>query len=94
MMACPKCPGQMRTYERNGVHVDQCDSCRGIFLDHGELEALSRAEAQWMQQPQPQQYRPQPQYQQGQYQQGPGWGAPGQYHQRGKKGFSRFLFSS
>ena len=30
----------MRTYERNGVHVDQCTECRGIFLDRGELEKL------------------------------------------------------
>jgi Zn-finger nucleic acid-binding protein len=35
----------MRTYERNGVNVDQCTSCKGIFLDRGELEALINAEA-------------------------------------------------
>ena len=34
----------MRTYERNGVHVDQCGDCRGIFLDRGELELLVDAE--------------------------------------------------
>jgi len=37
----------MRTYERNGVHVDQCSECRGIFLDRGELERLMDAEASW-----------------------------------------------
>ncbi|MBA8952010.1 hypothetical protein HNR61_003650 [Actinomadura namibiensis] len=36
----------MRTYTRSGVHIEQCDNCRGIFLDYGELEALSRLEAQ------------------------------------------------
>jgi Zn-finger nucleic acid-binding protein len=30
----------MRTYERNGVLIDQCEECRGIFLDRGELEQL------------------------------------------------------
>jgi hypothetical protein len=35
---CPKCRGEMRTYERNGVVVDQCEECRGIFLDRGGLE--------------------------------------------------------
>jgi uncharacterized protein len=35
-MACPKCQGEMRTYERNGVHVDQCADCRGLFLDRGK----------------------------------------------------------
>lgn len=37
---CPKCQGEMRQYERNGVTIDQCAECRGIFLDRGELEAL------------------------------------------------------
>ena len=44
-LTCPKCQGAMRTYERNGVHVDQCGECRGIFLDRGELEKLMDAEA-------------------------------------------------
>ena len=32
-MACPKCTGEMRAYERSGVIVGQCRECRGIFLD-------------------------------------------------------------
>jgi len=39
-LVCPKCQGEMRQYERNGVTIDQCADCRGIFLDRGELEAL------------------------------------------------------
>lgn len=35
----------MRSYERNGVTVDQCGDCRGIFLDRGELERLIDAES-------------------------------------------------
>jgi Zn-finger nucleic acid-binding protein len=46
-LTCPKCHGTMRTYERNGVHVDQCGDCRGIFLDRGELERLVDAENDW-----------------------------------------------
>jgi uncharacterized protein len=46
-LTCPKCQGPMRTYERNGVHVDQCADCRGIFLDRGELERLIDAENSW-----------------------------------------------
>jgi Zn-finger nucleic acid-binding protein len=34
----------MRSYERNGVLVDQCTGCKGIFLDRGELERLTEAE--------------------------------------------------
>lgn len=44
-LICPKCRGEMRSYERNGILVDQCDECRGIFLDRGELERLLDAES-------------------------------------------------
>ncbi|RZU20364.1 hypothetical protein EV645_2596 [Kribbella rubisoli] len=46
-LTCPKCRGEMRSYERNGVTVDQCGECRGIFLDRGELERLVDAELQY-----------------------------------------------
>ena len=44
-LVCPKCRGAMRSYERNGVTIDQCTECRGIFLDRGELEQLVDAES-------------------------------------------------
>ncbi len=53
MLQCPKCRGTMRTFDRNGVHIEQCDMCRGIFLDYGELETLARIESQWRQAPPP-----------------------------------------
>jgi Zn-finger nucleic acid-binding protein len=34
----------MRAYERNGITIDQCTECRGVFLDRGELERLIDAE--------------------------------------------------
>jgi Zn-finger nucleic acid-binding protein len=34
----------MVTYERSGIHLDQCRECRGFFLDRGELEKLVDAE--------------------------------------------------
>ncbi|HIV57557.1 MAG TPA: zf-TFIIB domain-containing protein [Candidatus Stackebrandtia faecavium] len=46
-MSCPKCRGMMRQFERNGVTVDQCTECRGIFLDRGELEHLMDAESKF-----------------------------------------------
>ncbi|MGC4853630.1 zf-TFIIB domain-containing protein [Micromonospora sp. DT4] len=49
-LICPKCRGEMRQYERSGVVIDQCDECRGIFLDRGELEKLFEAEANWSRQ--------------------------------------------
>lgn len=45
-MHCPKCRGVMRTYTRSGVHIEQCDSCRGVFLDYGDLESLAQLESQ------------------------------------------------
>ena len=44
MLTCPKCQADMRNYERNGITIDQCTGCRGIFLDRGELEHLIDAE--------------------------------------------------
>ncbi|MEV7195643.1 zf-TFIIB domain-containing protein [Streptomyces sp. NPDC093510] len=46
-MQCPKCHAPMHTYNRNGVQIEQCNNCRGIFLDYGELESLTRLETQW-----------------------------------------------
>jgi Zn-finger nucleic acid-binding protein len=64
---CPKCHGTMRQYERSGITIDQCDECRGVYLDRGELERLLTAEstfyASTQQQP-PQQQPGFPQYQQ------------------------------
>ena len=45
-LVCPKCQGAMRAYERNGVTIDQCQECRGVFLDRGELDRLIDAEEQ------------------------------------------------
>ena len=44
-LLCPKCTSDMRSYERNGVTVDQCTACKGIFLDRGELDRLIDAES-------------------------------------------------
>jgi Zn-finger nucleic acid-binding protein len=39
-LICPKCQGEMRTYERNGVLARPLRGSRGVFLDRGELERL------------------------------------------------------
>lgn len=44
---CPKCQNTMRTVDRQGVHIDQCEGCRGIFLDRGELESILQAEQRY-----------------------------------------------
>jgi uncharacterized protein len=50
----------MRTVDRQGIHIDQCDSCRGIFLDRGELESILNAERQYSAQAAPPPYNPGP----------------------------------
>ena len=43
ILICPACRGEMRTHERGGVLIDECEDCRGIFLDRGEIERLMDA---------------------------------------------------
>jgi Zn-finger nucleic acid-binding protein len=40
----------MQTVDRNGIHIEQCQGCRGIFLDRGELEQMVGAEQRYHQQ--------------------------------------------
>ncbi|GGY44528.1 zf-TFIIB domain-containing protein [Streptomyces anulatus] len=99
MMQCPKCHAQMNTYNRNGVQIEQCSGCRGIFLDYGELESLTRLESQWSQQAPPAPPAPQA-YPAAPAAHAPAWGAPqhgghgGHYGHHRQKGFGRMLFSS
>lgn len=55
---CPKCQNMLKTVDKGGVHIEQCESCRGIFLDHGELEQIVNAEKAYYQQAAPPPYRP------------------------------------
>ncbi|WP_433178638.1 zf-TFIIB domain-containing protein [Actinoallomurus sp. CA-150999] len=43
-MTCPKCHSPMQTFNRQGIHIEQCAGCGGIFLDRGELEQIMTAE--------------------------------------------------
>lgn len=39
-MDCPACKEPMVVLELNQVEIDHCISCRGVWLDRGELELL------------------------------------------------------
>ena len=39
-MDCPDCKNAMITLELEGVEIDYCTNCGGIWLDTGELELL------------------------------------------------------
>lgn len=48
-MFCPRCHYQLIERRRNGVQIDVCSGCRGIWLDRGELERLlDRAVVEWL----------------------------------------------
>ena len=40
-MKCPTCPeATLVMSDRQGVEIDYCPACRGIWLDRGELDKL------------------------------------------------------
>ena len=41
VLICPVCQGSMREVSKNGVAIDTCSQCRGVWLDRGELEKLA-----------------------------------------------------
>lgn len=42
-MKCPVCHDvRMREVEKNGVLIDVCPDCKGVWLDRGELDKLMR----------------------------------------------------
>ncbi|HVX34502.1 MAG TPA: zf-TFIIB domain-containing protein [Solirubrobacterales bacterium] len=47
-MICPKCGAEMRERARNGVIIEQCRGCHGIFLDRGEFEQLLSRETSFL----------------------------------------------
>jgi uncharacterized protein len=39
-MKCPTCSVDLVMSERQGVEVDYCPKCRGVWLDRGELDKI------------------------------------------------------
>jgi len=39
-MKCPICNIDMRLHEREGMEIDECPKCGGVYLDQGEIEEL------------------------------------------------------
>ncbi len=44
-MRCPKCRRDMRMVCHDGVEIDRCDACHGLWFDPGELEKLRSTSA-------------------------------------------------
>ncbi len=39
-MNCPNDGAELRMAERQGVEIDYCPQCRGVWLDRGELDKI------------------------------------------------------
>ena len=39
-MKCPKCGSDMEEIPLEGILIDKCTNCKGIYFDDGELELL------------------------------------------------------
>ncbi len=40
LLMCPNCSSSMQAVNRSGVEFDMCPTCRGVWLDRGELEKI------------------------------------------------------
>jgi len=47
-MSCPVCRVPLVMSERQGVEIDYCPQCRGVWLDRGELDKIMERSAQDM----------------------------------------------
>lgn len=56
LMKCPNDNTTLVMTERNGVEIDYCPECRGVWLDRGELDKIIERSSQ-AQGNQAQQYR-------------------------------------
>ena len=90
-MLCPVCKTNLTMSERQGIEIDYCPSCRGVWLDRGELDKIIERSAGPAAPPPPQHQAPPPQG----YQQpwgGPGHGHDPRYRHKRRKSFLEELF--
>jgi uncharacterized protein len=45
---CPVDSTELRRLDRSGVQVDACPTCRGVWLDRGELDKILQQESAGM----------------------------------------------
>ena len=50
-MNCPVDGTELRMTERQGVEIDYCPQCRGVWLDRGELDKIIERGGSYFEQP-------------------------------------------
>lgn len=46
-MKCPHCQETLHMTQREGIEIDYCPECRGVWLDRGELDKIIERSATW-----------------------------------------------
>lgn len=46
-MPCPRCHVDLVMSDRQGIEIDYCPKCRGVWLDRGELDKIIERNAQY-----------------------------------------------
>ncbi len=41
-MQCPNCSTQMLKMQKYEVNIDYCSSCKGVWLDRGEIDKIAQ----------------------------------------------------
>ena len=52
-MNCPLDGSELRITDRQGIEIDYCPQCRGVWLDRGELDKILERSAQFSYQEEP-----------------------------------------
>jgi Zn-finger nucleic acid-binding protein len=47
-MKCPVDDTTLAISDRQGIEIDYCPECRGVWLDRGELDKLIERESKWV----------------------------------------------
>ena len=47
-MKCPKCQTDLMISDRQGIEIDFCPQCRGVWLDRGELDKIIERGARYV----------------------------------------------
>ena len=47
-MNCPRCQVHLSISDRQGVEIDFCPQCRGVWLDRGELDKIVERASRYM----------------------------------------------
>ena len=89
-MSCPVCRVPLAMSDRQGIEIDYCPQCRGVWLDRGELDKIIERSVPQTATPSAPQPVSAPPPQQG-YAQQP-WGGQPHYHHKRRKSWLEEIF--